>query len=81
MSPRARRAAMAGVLRSSLVGRGRQLRSLMAWSLVEALPAFASGALVARAIDDGFLDGETTTGRPISAPSSCACLPAAGRRV
>ena len=57
-----RRAAMARLLRSSLRGRGPQLRRLIAWSFVQALPAFLSGLLVARAIDDGFLAGETLTG-------------------
>jgi ATP-binding cassette subfamily C protein len=60
MSPSARRAAMYRLLRSSV--RGPQLRRLAAWSLVQALPAFLSGLLVARAIDDGFLAGRTLTG-------------------
>lgn len=38
------------------------MRRLAAWSLVQALPAFLSGLLVARAIDDGFLAGHTSTG-------------------
>jgi ABC-type multidrug transport system fused ATPase/permease subunit len=58
----ARRAATRRLLLSSLQGRAPVVRRLMAWSLVEALPAFFSGLLVARAIDDGFLDGDTTTG-------------------
>ncbi|MEA2217577.1 MAG: hypothetical protein QOJ35_203, partial [Solirubrobacteraceae bacterium] len=53
MSPATRRAAMRRLLRSSMRGRGPQLRRLAAWSLVQALPAFLSGLLVARAIDDG----------------------------
>ncbi|MDX6678452.1 MAG: ATP-binding cassette, subfamily bacterial RamB/AmfA [Solirubrobacteraceae bacterium] len=57
-----RRAAMRRLLRASLRGRGPQLRRLVAWSFVQALPAFLSGLLVARAIDDGFLAGETLTG-------------------
>ncbi|MDX6689201.1 MAG: ATP-binding cassette, subfamily bacterial RamB/AmfA [Solirubrobacteraceae bacterium] len=57
-----RRAAMGRLLRSSVRGRGPEVRRLAAWSLVQALPAFLSGLLVARAIDDGFLDGRTTTG-------------------
>jgi ATP-binding cassette subfamily C protein len=53
---------MARVLRSSVRGRGRELRRLAAWSLIQTLPAFLSGLLVARAIDDGFLAGRTVTG-------------------
>jgi ABC-type multidrug transport system fused ATPase/permease subunit len=53
---------MRRLLRSSLRGRGPQVRRLAAWSLVQALPAFLSGLLVARAIDDGFLAGHTQTG-------------------
>jgi ATP-binding cassette subfamily C protein len=53
---------MAQVLRSSVDGRGPELRRLVAWSLVQALPAFLSGLLVARAIDHGFLAGHTLTG-------------------
>jgi ATP-binding cassette, subfamily B, bacterial RamB/AmfA len=62
VSPATRRAAMRRLLRSSVRGRGREVRRLAAWSLVEALPAFLSGLLVARAIDDGFLAGRTHTG-------------------
>lgn len=62
MSRAARLAAMRRLLRSSVRGRGAEVRRLVAWSLVEALPAFLSGLLVARAIDDGFLAGETPTG-------------------
>jgi ATP-binding cassette subfamily C protein len=62
MSPATRLAAMRGLLRSSVRGRGPEVRRLAAWSFVEALPAFLSGLLVARAIDDGFLAGRTSTG-------------------
>ena len=62
MSPEARRAAMGELLRSSVRGRGPQVRRLLAWSLVQTLPAFLSGLLVARAIDEGFLLGRTLTG-------------------
>ncbi|MEA2197754.1 MAG: ATP-binding cassette, subfamily bacterial RamB/AmfA [Solirubrobacteraceae bacterium] len=62
MSRAARLAAMGGLLRSSVHGRGREMRRLVAWSLVQALPAFLSGLLVARAIDRGFLAGHTLTG-------------------
>jgi ABC-type multidrug transport system fused ATPase/permease subunit len=59
MSPR--RAALA-VVWSSLRGRGRDWRRLAAWSLLQALPAFLSGRLVAEALDDGFIAGRTATG-------------------
>jgi ATP-binding cassette subfamily C protein len=57
-----RLAAMRRLLRSSVRGRGPEVRRLAAWSLVQALPAFLSGLLVARAIDDGFLAGRPSTG-------------------
>jgi ATP-binding cassette subfamily C protein len=53
---------MARLLRSSVDGRGPEVRRLVGWSLVQALPAFLSGLLVARAIDRGFLAGHTLTG-------------------
>jgi ATP-binding cassette subfamily C protein len=62
MSRADRRAAMRRLLLSSLHGRGPEMRRLGAWSLVQALPAFLSGLLVARAIDEGFLAGDTATG-------------------
>lgn len=62
MSREARRAAMRALLRSSVRGRGPQVRRLALWSLVQALPAFLSGLLVARAIDDGFLADRLLTG-------------------
>lgn len=62
MTRAARTAAMRALLRSSVRGRGPQLRRLAAWSLVSALPAFLSGLLVARAIDDGFLSDRPWTG-------------------
>lgn len=40
----------------------RQFAALAFWSLVEALPAFASGHAVARALDDGFLAGKPLVG-------------------
>lgn len=40
---------------SSFEGRQREVAGLVVWSVVEALPAFLSGRLVARAIDHGFL--------------------------
>jgi ABC-type multidrug transport system fused ATPase/permease subunit len=51
-----------GLLRSALSGRGPELRWLLAWSTVQALPAFLSGRVVAEAIDDGFLAGRTEYG-------------------
>ncbi|MDQ3675215.1 MAG: ABC transporter ATP-binding protein/permease [Actinomycetota bacterium] len=62
MSAAARREAVRRLLWSSLHGRGPELRRLAAWSLLEALPAFLSGRLIAEAIDDGFLAGETAVG-------------------
>jgi ATP-binding cassette, subfamily C, bacterial len=38
------------------------LGSLAGWALVSALPTFASGQAIARAVDDGFLAGEVSTG-------------------
>jgi ATP-binding cassette subfamily C protein len=57
-----RLAAIRRLLRSSVRGRGPEVRRLATWSLVQALPAFLTGLLVARAIDDGFLAGRTSTG-------------------
>ena len=62
MTAKSRRKAMTGLLRSSLHGRHREVRGLAAWSAVEAVPAFLSGLLVARAIDKGFLAGSVETG-------------------
>jgi ABC-type multidrug transport system fused ATPase/permease subunit len=50
------------MLRSSLHGRRREMATLALWSTVEAIPAFLSGLLVARAIDKGFLGGSVETG-------------------
>jgi ATP-binding cassette, subfamily C, bacterial len=46
----------------ALHGRGGDLRRLLAWSTVQAIPAFLSGRLVAEALDDGFLAGRTGRG-------------------
>ena len=62
MTPKSRRKAMAALLRSSLHGRRREVTGLGVWSTVEAVPAFLSGLLVARAIDKGFLAGSVETG-------------------
>lgn len=43
------------LLALSIHGQGRRLAELVAWSLVQALPAFLTGRLVARAMDEGFL--------------------------
>lgn len=47
---------------AGLRGQGRPLRRMLAWSLVEALPALASGTVVARALDEGFLVGRPGRG-------------------
>ena len=62
MTPRRRRRAMWRLLRSSVRGRGREVAELAGWSLLQAAPAFASGLLVARAIDRGFLEQDVATG-------------------
>lgn len=50
------------ILRASLRRRRREYRRLVAWSLVQAVPAFLSGWIVARAVDDGFLADRPATG-------------------
>src|SRR5438477_4101609 len=50
------------LLVASVHGRGRQLRGLAAWSVVQALPILLSGRLVAQALDHGFLAHRTTVG-------------------
>jgi ATP-binding cassette subfamily C protein len=50
------------LLRSSVRGRGPQVRRLAGWSFLQALPALLSGLLLARAIDHGFLAGRTLEG-------------------
>ena len=50
------------LLLSALRGRGPELRRLVAWSTVQAIPAFLSGRLIAEAIDDGFLAGRLGRG-------------------
>jgi ATP-binding cassette subfamily C protein len=50
------------LLLSPLHGRGRELRLLLVWSAVQAIPAFLSGRLVAQALDDGFLAGRVGRG-------------------
>lgn len=50
------------LLARSLSGRRRVVAGLLAWSTVQALPAFLSGRLLARAMDHGFLAGRAGTG-------------------
>lgn len=49
-------------LTDSLRARRSQVRGLVGWSVVEAVPALLSGLVVARAVDDGFLAGQLLTG-------------------
>jgi len=50
------------LLLSPLRGRGRELRLLVGWSTIQAVPAYLSGRLVAAALDDGFLAGRVGRG-------------------
>lgn len=50
------------LLRSVLRRRRRTLLRLGAWSVVEAVPAYLSGLLVATALDEGFLAGRAQAG-------------------
>ena len=47
---------------AALLRRRRAVVVMLAWSLLEAAPAFASGRLIAAALDDGFLRGRFATG-------------------
>ncbi|MFE9395385.1 ATP-binding cassette domain-containing protein [Streptomyces flavidovirens] len=51
-----------GLLRSALRRRRREFLRLAGWSFVQAVPAFLSGLVVARAVDDGFLAGRPGEG-------------------
>ncbi|MGH3802634.1 MAG: ABC transporter ATP-binding protein, partial [Pseudonocardiaceae bacterium] len=51
-----------GLLRRHLGPQRRALSHLAAWSVVEAVPFFFSGLLIASAIDRGFLSGRPLTG-------------------
>ncbi|MFL5908136.1 MAG: ABC transporter ATP-binding protein [Solirubrobacterales bacterium] len=62
MSSGTARQAVRATLLGSFRGRRRELVELVAYSLLEALPAFLSGRLVAQAIDHGFLAGSIGTG-------------------
>jgi ABC-type multidrug transport system fused ATPase/permease subunit len=53
---------VARMLVATLRERRAHLGRLAAWSLLEALPAFFSGRLVATALDDGFLAGRPAAG-------------------
>ncbi|TDD38676.1 ABC transporter ATP-binding protein [Actinomadura sp. KC06] len=59
---RAAAAPAARLLHRHVRGQWAAMRRLAAWSAVEALPTFASGLLLARAIDHGFLAGRPMTG-------------------
>ncbi|MEA2187596.1 MAG: ATP-binding cassette, subfamily bacterial RamB/AmfA, partial [Solirubrobacteraceae bacterium] len=50
------------LLLSAVRGRGSEMRMLLFWSTVQAVPAFLSGRLVAKALDDGFFAGRTGRG-------------------
>jgi ATP-binding cassette subfamily C protein len=50
------------LLLSAVRGRASEVRRLVLWSTVQAIPAFLSGRLVAEALDDGFLAGRTGRG-------------------
>src|SRR5439155_24076028 len=56
------RKAVRRILRESLRGRARDVTWLAIWSLVQALPAFLSGRLIATSIDHGFLRHRPATG-------------------
>ena len=53
MTPEAK--AVRRILRESLRGRARDVAGLAVWSLIQALPAYLSGCLIATSIDHGFL--------------------------
>ncbi|MEV8308204.1 ABC transporter ATP-binding protein [Streptomyces flavidovirens] len=53
---------VSGLLRSALRRRRREFLRLAGWSFVQAVPAFLSGLVVARAVDDGFLAGRPGEG-------------------
>ncbi|MDQ3150314.1 MAG: ABC transporter ATP-binding protein/permease [Actinomycetota bacterium] len=58
-----------GLLRRHLAPQRRALGMLAAWSALAAVPAFASGLLVATALDRGFL-----TGRPLAGVGWLLCF-------
>ncbi|QDY75291.1 ATP-binding cassette domain-containing protein [Streptomyces qinzhouensis] len=77
--PRRERAALRRVAAEGLPflrARARVLRGLLGWSLLEFAQTFAGGYAVARALDDGFLAGETATGMLWLALAAVAVVPA-----
>lgn len=62
MTAAQRRREIGRLLRASLRGRRADVIGLAVWSLIQAAPAILSGLLIARAIDQGFLAGDTSTG-------------------
>lgn len=50
------------LIRPSLRGRSRVFAGLVFWSIVQAIPTFLSGRLIASALDDGFLAGRSGPG-------------------
>jgi ATP-binding cassette subfamily C protein len=50
------------LLLAAVRGRGREVRQLAAWSVVQSIPVLLSGRLIAEALDDGFLAGRTGRG-------------------
>lgn len=50
------------LFRAGWAGQRRPILRLLFWSIVEALPALLSGAVVARALDSGFLAGDPARG-------------------
>jgi ATP-binding cassette subfamily C protein len=62
MTKAERRRAARALLASALRLRRREIRSLLAWSIVQAVPALVSGRLVAQALDDGFVAGRSGAG-------------------
>ncbi len=62
MTRSAEKAATRRILIASVQSRKSDFRRLAAWSTLEAIPALLSGLLIARAIDDGFVAGQVSTG-------------------
>ncbi|MEA2183527.1 MAG: ATP-binding cassette, subfamily bacterial RamB/AmfA, partial [Solirubrobacteraceae bacterium] len=62
MTPTQRRREILRVLRASLRGHRADVIGLVVWSAIQSAPAILSGLLIARAIDQGFLAGDTATG-------------------
>ena len=59
---RSERKAVRRILRDALRGRARDLTWLGIWSMIEALPVFLSGRLIATSLDHGFLRHRPATG-------------------